>query len=148
MDELIIRMAKPEDLEDIFEIESSVADSWSYDLVKKDLLENKSTEYFVGTINDKIVGFITIMNIVGEVHINNIAVNEKFRNRGIGEKLLTYGMNFYSLDKLMGFTLEVRVDNWSAIALYEKMGFVTVGIRKGYYKENKDAYVMWKMIEE
>lgn len=148
MDELIIRIAKPDDLEEIFKIESSVADSWSYDLVRQDLLENKYTEYFVGAIDDEIVGFITIMNVVGEIHINNIAVDEKFRNQGIGEKLLTYGMNYYPLKKIMGFTLEVRVDNLPAIALYEKMGFVTVGIRKGYYKENKDAYVMWKMIEE
>ena len=57
-------------------------------------------------------------------------------------------MNFYPEKEIIGITLEVRVDNYPAIALYEKMGFVTVGIRTGYYKNNKDAYVMWKMTEE
>lgn len=148
MDDLIIRMALPSDLDEIYEIETSVEDSWSYELVKQDLLDNKYSEYIVGTLNEKIVGFISIMNIAGEVHVNNIAVREEYRNMGIGEKLLIYGMNFYPRDEVMGFTLEVRVDNWPAIALYEKLGFVSVGVRKGYYKDNKDAYIMWKMIEE
>ena len=41
MDKLIIRIAIPEDLDEIFAIESSVEDSWSYELVSQDLLENK-----------------------------------------------------------------------------------------------------------
>ena len=108
MDNLIIRIAMPEDLDEIFAIESSVEDSWSYELVSQDLLENKYSEYIVGT----------------------------------------YAMEYYPRNKIMGFTLEVREDNYPAIALYKKMGFISVGMRKGYYKNNKDAFIMWKMIEE
>lgn len=148
MDNLIIRIAMPEDLDEIFAIESSVEDSWSYELVSQDLLENKYSEYIVGTMDEKLVGFISIMNIAGEVHVNNIAVDENYRNKGIGKKLLTYAMEYYPRNKIMGFTLEVREDNYPAIALYKKMGFISVGMRKGYYKNNKDAFIMWKMIEE
>ncbi|MFB0972786.1 MAG: ribosomal protein S18-alanine N-acetyltransferase [Tissierellia bacterium] len=148
MDSLLIRMAKEEDLDEIFAIEDSVEDAWSYELVKQDLLENKYSVYIVGVLDEKVVGFISIMNIASEVHINNVAVDESHRGKGIGEKLLSYGMNFYPEKEIIGITLEVRVDNYPAIALYEKMGFVTVGIRTGYYKNNKDAYVMWKMTEE
>lgn len=148
MDKLIIRIAIPEDLDEIFAIESSVEDSWSYELVSQDLLENKYSEYIVGTMDEKLVGFISIMNIAGEVHVNNIAVDENYRNKGIGKKLLTYAMEYYPRNKIMGFTLEVREDNYPAIALYKKMGFISVGMRKGYYKNNKDAFIMWKMIEE
>lgn len=147
MDSLLIRMAKEEDLDEIFAIEDSVEDAWSYELVKQDLLENKYSVYIVGVLDEKVVGFISIMNIASEVHINNVAVDESHRGKGIGEKLLSYGMNFYPEKEIIGITLEVRVDNYPAIALYEKMGFVTVGIRTGYYKNNKDAYVMWKMTE-
>lgn len=148
MDKLIIRIAIPEDLDEIFAIESSVEDSWSYELVSQDLLENKYSEYIVGTMDEKLVGFISIMNIAGEVHVNNIAVDENYSNKGIGEKLLNYAMGFYPRNQIMGFTLEVREDNYPAIALYKKMGFISVGMRKGYYKNNKDAFIMWKMIEE
>ena len=148
MDSLLIRMAKEEDLDEIFAIEDSVEDAWSYELVKQDLLENKYSVYIVGVLDEKVVGFISIMNIASEVHINNVAVDESHRGKGIGEKLLGYGMNFYPEKEIIGIPLEVRVDNYPAIALYEKMGFVTVGIRTGYYKNNKDAYVMWKMTEE
>ncbi len=148
MDSLLIRMAKEEDLDEIFAIEDSVEDAWSYELVKQDLLENKYSVYIVGVLDEKVVGFISIMNIASEVHINNVAVDESHRGKGIGEKLLSYGINFYPEKEIIGITLEVRVDNYPAIALYEKMGFVTVGIRTGYYKNNKDAYVMWKMTEE
>lgn len=144
---LEIRLAQATDLDSIYEIESSVIDSWPYELVKQDLFDNEFTRYFVGTLDGKIVGFITIMNIIGEVHINNIAVKEDFRKQGIGEKLLDYALNYYPKDQIMGITLEVREDNKPAIALYEKKGFVSVGIRKAYYRNNKNAYVMWKMIE-
>jgi ribosomal-protein-alanine N-acetyltransferase len=39
----------------------------------------------------------------------------------------------------------VRVSNSGAIRLYEKLGFVPRGIRRGYYTDNReDALIMWK----
>lgn len=41
-------------------------------------------------------------------------------------------------------TLEVRASNTSAQRLYERLGFVTAGVRKGYYSDNReDALIMW-----
>ena len=48
-------------------------------------------------------------------------------------------------DGRRGYTLEVRVSNSGAIKLYEKLGFVPRGIRRGYYTDNReDALIMWK----
>jgi ribosomal protein S18 acetylase RimI-like enzyme len=48
-------------------------------------------------------------------------------------------------DSRRGYTLEVRVSNTTAIALYERLGFQATGVRRGYYTDNReDALVMWK----
>ena len=48
-------------------------------------------------------------------------------------------------DAERGYTLEVRVSNVAAVSLYEQFGFVTRGVRRGYYTDNReDALIMWK----
>jgi [ribosomal protein S18]-alanine N-acetyltransferase len=48
-------------------------------------------------------------------------------------------------DPRRGYTLEVRVSNLTAIALYEHFGFEASGVRRGYYTDNReDALIMWK----
>jgi [ribosomal protein S18]-alanine N-acetyltransferase len=50
-----------------------------------------------------------------------------------------------SSDERRGYTLEVRVSNEGAIALYERLGFVARGVRRGYYTDNReDALIMWR----
>lgn len=148
MDDIKIRLGNESDLEAIYNIEKTVEDAWSIGILTQDLTENEFSLYLVAEVDERLVGFISLMNIAGEVHINNIAVDESFRGNKIGERLLNYGLNYYSKDKLIGFTLEVREDNYPAIALYKKFGFTSVGLRKNYYKNNKSAIIMWKMIEE
>ena len=50
-----------------------------------------------------------------------------------------------SADQRRGYTLEVRVSNTDAIRLYERLGFQSRGIRRGYYTDNReDALIMWR----
>ncbi|MGN1170141.1 MAG: GNAT family N-acetyltransferase, partial [Lachnospiraceae bacterium] len=75
----------------------------------------------------------------------NVAVHPDCRNRGIAGVMLAELLHRGSLMGIEAFTLEVRAGNGSAIRLYEKAGFVTEGIRKGFYDEPKeDALIMWK----
>lgn len=144
MNEISIREGLEKDLEEMYEIEKNTIDSWSFDILKQDLVLNDFSVYFVSEIQNEIVGFISIMNISGEIHINNIVVKKDYRGFGIGEKLLKYGIEYFSEEALLGYTLEVREDNEVAINLYKKLGFKIVGERKNYYKNNKKAYIMWK----
>lgn len=148
MDNIFIRFGEENDLEKLHDIEKSSVDAWTFEVLKEDFLKNNLSVYFVAEIDNEIIGFISVMNISGEVHINNIIVKEKFRGKKIGEKLLQYGLNYYPKDEIFGYTLEVREDNDPAINLYEKFGFTIVGKRKNYYANNKSAYIMWKMIGE
>lgn len=144
----IIRKADFSDLPAIYEIEKNQEDAWTYKILEDDFVGNQFSLYLVLEDQDQVIGFLVLMDIAGEIHINNIAVKEAYRRQGLGERLLTYGMNSYNKEDLFGYTLEVREDNVQAIGLYEKLGFVKVGMRKNYYKNNKNAIIMWNFLKE
>ena len=78
-------------------------------------------------------------------HIMNVAVDPDYRRRGIATRLLESVFESTRDDQRRGYTLEVRVSNDRAISLYEKLGFVRQGIRRGYYTDNReDALIMWE----
>lgn len=141
-----IEKALDTDLEQIYKIEKQSEDSWSYNILKQDFSEDSPSEYYVIKEDGEILGFVSFMNILGEVHVNNIAVDTGKRRRGLGARLLKFVLNFYPKEEIMGVTLEVRTDNIPALKLYEKFGFSIVGKRERYYKRNKDAFIMWKML--
>ena len=75
----------------------------------------------------------------------NIAVDPEHRGRGIATMLLERLFELTADDARRGYTLEVRVSNASAIALYERLGFESRGVRRGYYTDNReDALIMWR----
>ncbi len=90
-----------------------------------------------------IVGFSGIWMLAGEAHVTNIAVRAQYRGQGLGEYLL---LSTYDLARSLEanfLTLEVRASNIVAQALYNKYGFVEMGVRKGYYLDNhEDAIIM------
>jgi len=93
--------------------------------------------------NEYIVGFAGIWIMVDEAHIINIAVQEDHRRQGIGELLLISIIDLATELNASIVTLEVRTSNTAAQSLYRKYGFSQVGIRKGYYTDNReDAIIM------
>ena len=91
----------------------------------------------------EICGYLGMYASIDEGEITNVGVAPSFRNRGIGWKLVQAALGMAKQQDLAQVVLEVRVSNASAIHLYEKCGFVNVGIRKGFYKQPKeDAYIM------
>ena len=90
-----------------------------------------------------LVGFVGLWYMAGEAHIVSIAVREIYRRQGLGELLLIGALEMGMRRDCQVLTLEARVSNASAIALYEKYGFNVVGIRRGYYSDNaEDATIM------
>ena len=78
-----------------------------------------------------------------EAHITEIAVREPLRGNGIGELLLIGALRAAAEYGSKVMTLEVRVSNFIAQRLYEKYDFKSMGIRKGYYSDNReDAAIM------
>jgi [ribosomal protein S18]-alanine N-acetyltransferase len=94
-----------------------------------------SKEYIIG-----IAGFWIM---VDEAHITTVATRNAFRRQGVGERLLLEIIEMAAKLHADVVTLEVRVSNKQAQALYEKYGFQKVGIRRAYYTDNgEDAVIM------
>jgi [ribosomal protein S18]-alanine N-acetyltransferase len=92
-----------------------------------------------------LLGYLIISRYVDAWHVMNVAVEPEYRRRGIATALLDRLFELTADEGGRGYTLEVRVSNTSAIALYEQLGFQSRGIRRGYYTDNReDALVMWK----
>lgn len=92
---------------------------------------------------DYIVGYVGLWLMVDEVHIVAIAVREAYRRRGLGELLLTEAIGLALANGQQVVTLEVRASNTAAQKLYEKYGFLRVGVRPRYYSDNhEDAVIM------
>lgn len=112
-----------------------------------EMIENKDALYLVADDERAgVIGCCGVRSIVGEGDITNVVVHPDFRKKGVAFDMLTQLL--FRGEKEFGikeFTLEVRYSNIGAIHLYEKLGFVSEGIRKHFYEEPvEDALIMWK----
>lgn len=83
--------------------------------------------------------------ILEEAHITLLAVDLDHQRQGLGQALLYCLLKAAHDRGLERATLEVRVSNQAAIALYQKFGFQTAGRRKRYYADTgEDALVLWR----
>ena len=90
-----------------------------------------------------ILGFVGLWFMVDEAHITAIAVHEASRGKGIGELLLIGSIELAMSRQAKVVSLEARISNHVAHSLYQKYGFQNVGVRKGYYTDNReDAAIM------
>ncbi len=97
------------------------------------------------TTKEYIFGFAGFWIIAGEVHITNIAVRESHRRQGIGELLLISLINLATRLDASFITLEVRASNTAAQGLYDKYEFAKVGVRRGYYTDNREDGVLMSL---
>ena len=133
------------DLSKIEEIERrSYPTPWSRSMFAGELA--KPSSICLGAfVDDRLIGYLIVSRYVDAWHVMNVAVAPDHRRRGIASTLLGTLFDQTSDDGRRGYTLEVRVSNVGAIALYERLGFESRGVRRGYYTDNReDALIMWK----
>ena len=121
------------------------SDPWP-DIAVRGELTNKLALWLVALEDGEVVGYVGSQTVLQEADMMNIAVADSHRRRGIAKMLveeLIRQLDAYQL------TLEVRASNAPAIALYEALGFLQVGLRKNYYRKPKeDALILrkeWKI---
>ena len=138
-----------DDLEEIDEIERRAYPTpWSRSMFAGEL--SKPTSICLGAFEADgeeggLVGYLVVSRYVDAWHVMNIAVDPPHRGRGVATMLLERLFELTVDDARRGYTLEVRVSNESAIGLYERLGFTSRGLRRGYYTDNReDALIMWK----
>ncbi len=93
----------------------------------------------------RVIGYAGIWLIGDEGHITNVGILPDYRRRGLAERLVNALIAEAERQGVTSETLEVRISNAPAIALYEKLGFRLAGKRRGYYPDDhEDALIYWR----
>ena len=100
--------------------------------------------YLVARQGANVVGFAGVLLVLDEGHVTNVAVDPSWHRRAVATSLLVRLCRTAAERGARNLTLEVRMSNDGAQALYRRFGFAPGGVRKAYYPDNReDALVMW-----
>lgn len=120
------------------------SDPWSEKSVASEL-GNPLSAWLVAVEDDKVLGYVGSQTVMGESDMMNIAVHPDCRRQGIAAQLIAALIEELKTRQSKSLTLEVRASNAPAIGLYDRYGFIQVGLRKNYYRNPKeDALIMRK----
>lgn len=134
-----VRTMREDDIPQVTHLEEVLfSDSWSQSSIMSSLAQ-ENVKMVVAVLDENegnvILGYHIFYTSFEEGDVARIAVSPEYRRVGIADALLSY-MWEYGLKKgIERVLLEVRESNKNAIALYQKHGFVELGLRKNYYKE-------------
>ena len=141
---VVVEPMRHEDVPAVHEIERlSFRTPWPAYAFEQELRGNRLARYVVARAGDRVVGFAGVWLMVDEAHVTTFGVHPDWRRQGIGRQLL---LNLAELSVAIGarrMTLEVRVSNVAAQALYRAFGFEVAGRRHRYYTDDgEDALIM------
>lgn len=119
-------------------------DPWSEKSVASEL-NNPLSLWLVALDGDRVAGYVGSQSVLGESDMMNVAVHPDYRRQGIAEQLCLALVEALKEKGNHCLTLEVRSSNEPAKALYEKLGFGQIGLRKNYYRNpREDALILRK----
>lgn len=151
VDPFVIEPMRVRDVAGVLDVEKkSFTSPWTGAAFLHELLNNDRAHYLVARRRlygrkTRVAGYIGVWIIADEGHITNVAVHPDDRRQGLGRQLMLAIEALCLKRGVRSMTLEVRVSNYGAQALYEELGFVGAGVRPGYYRDNnEDALIMWK----
>ena len=117
---------------------------WSLGLFMSELAMKGNRFYVVARVGGSVVGYGGLMLTGTEAHVTTLAVDPQWHRHKIGTRLLLTLARTAIGRGATALTLEVRMSNAPAQAMYRAFGFQPAGVRKNYYVEtNEDALVMW-----
>jgi ribosomal-protein-alanine N-acetyltransferase len=117
---------------------------WSVGLYMSELSFGPTRLYLVARVDSVVVGYAGLMIVGDDGHITTVAVEPSWHRNHIATRILVAVVREAIIRGVRNLTLEVRVSNSGAQALYGRFGFAPAGARKAYYIDNhEDALVMW-----
>ncbi len=147
--ETVIRPAQLRDVYSIQSIDRSVfPKSWTQQFTVEQITRRKGA-HIVAERAHRVVGHGGVAFLADDAHVTSIAVDPQHHRLGIGTTLMQELIELSAARVSGSITLEVRVSNESAIALYEQLGFESAGVRPNYYADTKeDAVIMWRSLDD
>lgn len=142
-----IELARPEQASALAQLDSSRLFSahWSVEAWQEELVA-PGAYVWCAQEGQTIWGFLVIRGAADMYEIVNLAVAQNRCRLGIGSLLIGCGLEKLKTLGGKNVTLEVSVHNQPAQALYRKLGFCAVGVRKQFYADGADAIVMGKIL--
>lgn len=135
----VVRVAGPDDVDAIAALEALAASHpWTRDDFARMVPLRTSRAFLAG---EPAVGYLLASSVSGTGEILTVGVHPEARRAGIGAALLAAIATAWRADGVTEAFLEVRRDNFGAIALYERAGWVPCGVRKRYYADGQDGLV-------
>lgn len=140
-----VRDMRPGDVPQVVAIEAATSTTpWTRAMFMAEL-GRPGTIDLVADLGGDILGYVMVSRYADVWHILNVCVREAHRGRGIAGNMLEVLFERAGGKPHLGFTLEVRVSNATAIGLYRRKGFMEHGVRPRYYSDNgEDAIIMWR----
>ncbi len=140
-----IKRSSDDNLKDIANIEEQCFSMpWNLSSIENEF-SHEFSEIYVACSNERTIGYLIIYIFGNEAEIVRIAVEKEYRKLGVASALI----NEAFLNFIGDIFIEVRVNNIAALALYKKLGFNELNIRKDYYTNpTEDALIMKKHIED
>lgn len=146
-DELLVRIEpmRRRHVRSVLRIEDRVYPRpWSASVFHTELGYNDGSRcYLVARVDRHLVGYGGFLMAVDDAHITNIAVDPRWHRHKIATRLLLTLAREAQASGATHLTLEVRVSNVAAQALYRRFGFAPAGVRTKYYENVEDAIIMW-----
>ena len=141
---VVVEPMRLADVVPVHEIERlSFATPWPAYAFEQELTSNRLARYIVARAGTRVVGFAGLWLMVDEAHVTTFGVHPRWRRRGIGRRMLVSLFDLAWELRAARMTLEVRVGNEAAQALYAELGFEIAGRRVAYYTDDgEDALVM------
>lgn len=145
---MIIREFRRQDIKRVLEIEkASFKDPYPANVLLD--IYNMGAGFLVAQQDNIVVGYIIFwIRFEDEGHIISIAVDESYRRKAVGSRLVETAMKIFKRYNIQLIKLEVRVSNGGAIDFYKEMGFLQREVHKEYYEDQEDAVLMDMELEK
>ena len=143
----MIEIMRKEDLAQIVDLEKKCFnDAWNLEQIENELEVNLFSNGYMLKENGKVVAYAFMWETFEMAQIARIGVDPDQRKKHYGQKMMEGRFEKARSGGCEYMSLEVRESNTAAIKLYEKLGFITVNVSKGYYSDNENAIVMTRAL--
>lgn len=144
-----IRPAERRDLPELLEIEvAQFPEPWTRSMMLDEISNVETRRYTVAVEGKKIIGYLGVMFVMDELHVNTLGTLPGYEGRGVATSLMNDAWVVAKEKGVHRATLEVAVSNTRAQELYFRFGFSPVGIRKNYYERtHEDALILWAELD-